>query len=512
VFETVRGPNVLKTGAALSYVVIALQFVVSLIYTPIMLRLLGQAQYGLYSLVASIVVYLSLVSYGFSAAYIRFFAGLRVLEDWDGVRRLNGMFLLLFTTMGLIATLGGTFLALNVQATLGGHFAEDELDTARILFAILVVNLAITFPSSLFNSYVIAHERFVFLKVLQIVGAVVTPLITLPILLLGFRSIGMAIVTTVINIAMVARTFLYCRLKLKMRFAFRGLSVSLIREVTVFSSFIFINLVVDEVNWNAGKFVISRFHGALPVAVYAVAAMFNLIYMSFSTAISAVSVPRVNMMVASSECDDGVSDLFIRVGRLQLCVLGLVVSGFVFFGRPFIELWAGKNYGDAYVIALLLMVPVTIPSIQNLGIEIQKAKNLHHFRTWVYLAVAVGNVLISIPLTERFGGVGAAAATAVAVVIGSGIFMNWHYQARVGLDIKRFWGQMLRVSRGMVPAVVAGTVIVCTADLRNTSMLLLLGGLYILVYAVGVWWLGMNDYERRLFGSPLRGLARRLRG
>ena len=44
--------NQLKAGAALNYVAIVLNMVVGLIYTPYMLRMLGQSEYGLYSLAA----------------------------------------------------------------------------------------------------------------------------------------------------------------------------------------------------------------------------------------------------------------------------------------------------------------------------------------------------------------------------------------------------------------------------------------------------------------------------
>ncbi|NCD19455.1 MAG: hypothetical protein EOL89_05675 [Actinobacteria bacterium] len=139
--EGARGPNQLKAGAALSYLVIGLQFVVAMLYTPIMLRLLGQAEYGLYSLVGSIVSCLALLSFGFGGAYMRFYSRFRVVEDWDGVRRLNGLFLVVFTGIGLIAAAGGTLLSLNVDAVLGIQFSGEQLDTARIFFATLFASL-----------------------------------------------------------------------------------------------------------------------------------------------------------------------------------------------------------------------------------------------------------------------------------------------------------------------------------------------------------------------------------
>lgn len=66
-------------------------------------------------------------------------------------------------------------------------------------------------------------------------------------------------------------------------------------------------------------------------------------------------------------------------------------------------MWAGNDYSGTYPIALLLIIPVTIPLIQNIGIEIQKAKNMHQFRSWVYLGIAVLNVLLSIPLAKVYG-------------------------------------------------------------------------------------------------------------
>ena len=93
--------------------VIAAQFLVAVLYTPLMLRLLGQAEYGLYSLVSSIVSYLTLLSFGFAGAYMRFYARFRVADDRDGVRRLNGIFFTVFATMGLVAAAGGTLLSAN---------------------------------------------------------------------------------------------------------------------------------------------------------------------------------------------------------------------------------------------------------------------------------------------------------------------------------------------------------------------------------------------------------------
>ena len=70
-----------KVGALLSYVSEAIRILTALIYTPIMLRLLGQSEYGLYQLVHSVVSYLSLLSLGFGSAYVRFFSRAKAKKD-----------------------------------------------------------------------------------------------------------------------------------------------------------------------------------------------------------------------------------------------------------------------------------------------------------------------------------------------------------------------------------------------------------------------------------------------
>lgn len=105
--------------------------------------------------------------------------------------------------------------------------------------------------------------------------------------------------------------------------------------------------------------------------------------------------------------------------------------------------------------ALLLIIPVTVPLIQNLGIEIQRAKNMHKARAVVYLAIAIANVLISIPLIKLMGPTGAALGTAISLIAGNAIFMNWYYHARIGMNMIYFWKEIAK----FIPALIAPFVV-----------------------------------------------------
>ena len=94
-------------GVILSYIAQTIQILSGIIYTPIMLRLLGQSEYGLYQLVFSVVSYMSLLSFGFSGSYIRFYSRMKAKGDENGIGKLNGMFMTIFIFISAICILCG---------------------------------------------------------------------------------------------------------------------------------------------------------------------------------------------------------------------------------------------------------------------------------------------------------------------------------------------------------------------------------------------------------------------
>ena len=60
--------NQRTAGIALSYATLGVQVVVMLAYTPFVLRILGQEEFGLYQLVQSVIASLGMLSLGFSGA------------------------------------------------------------------------------------------------------------------------------------------------------------------------------------------------------------------------------------------------------------------------------------------------------------------------------------------------------------------------------------------------------------------------------------------------------------
>ena len=164
----------------------------------------------------------------------------------------------------------------------------------------------------------------------------------------------------------------------------------------------------------------------------------------------------------------------------------------------FVKIFAGEGYELAYPVAILLMVPVTVPLIQNLGIEIQKAKNMHKFRSILYFLIAIGNLFISIPLCKTYGIIGCAIGTSSTMILGNCILMNWYYHKKVGLDVLYFWKSIGEFIPGLIIPIFAG-IIMSFIGINSIIRFLEMGVIYIIVFSISIYKFSMNDYERELF-------------
>lgn len=496
--------NQLKAGVVLNYVVIFLNTIVGLLYTPYMLRMMGQSEYGLYSLVASVIAYLTVLDLGFGNAIVRYTAKFRAEKKTEEQYEMFGMFFLLYLVIGIIAFGIGLGLYFNVDTLFGNTMTAVELSRARIMMLLLVANLAFTFPMSIWGSIIQAYEDFVFQKSLNIIRIILNTVVMICLLHFGYKAVAMVVVQTIFNVLTLVINFIYCRRKLNIHiyFRFKHFHWGFLKEVAIYSFWIFLNAIMDRVYWSTGQFVLGAMVGTAAVAVFAIAIQLEGMYMQFSTAISSVFLPKVTAMVATNRSRKEISDLFIRTGRIQYIVLAYILSGFIIFGRQFIELWAGTDYTDAYIISLLFFIPLTVPLIQNLGITILQARNEMKFRSVLYIIIALVSLAMQIVLTRFFGGIGCAMGVSGALVVGQILIMNVYYRRRQDLDIMTFWKEISKMSIIPIVLIFSSMLVIRHFFALDSWGKLILGiAAFSLVYIPLFFRFSMTDEERNLFIS-----------
>lgn len=488
----------LKLGAVLSYFYIFITITIAFLYTPIMIRLLGQSEYGLYTMIGSISAYLSIMDLGLGNAIVRYTARNRAIGNKDIESKLNGMFLLLYSIIGILTVLIGVLLYQNLEIIFGSGLTAGEIKKAKIMVIILIINFSLSFPLSIFGSIMQAYERFVIVKLVAIIRTLLMPIITLPFLIAGHGSVTMVLISTIINISCLLYNVYYCFRYLKVDFYFEKIDFPLIKEILGYSFFIFLGIIVDQINWNTGQIILGAITGTAVVAVFAIAIQFVRMYLQFSTSISGLFLPRVTMLVANNASTKELTDIMIRYGRVQYIILAYILTGFILFGYPFILIWVGENFVNAYYMALIIMIPITVPLIQNIGLSILQGMNLQGFRSIVLIMISMANIFISIPLAKIYGGIGVAIGTGVSYVVGNGIIMNIYYHRRIGINILKFWKNIFLMSVPVVLSLLLGYGINYFVPQNNLLFLMFKIGLFSIIYFILMWLLAFNDYEKGL--------------
>lgn len=502
--------NELKLGAILSYVSLFLGTLIQILYTPIMLRMLGQAEYGLFTLANSVIGYLGVLEFGMGNAIIRYTAKYRAENNKEGEQNLNGMFMVIYSVIAVVVVISGMLLVENSDKIFSNSLSINELNTIKVLMSLMIFNMAIALPFGIFNSIVSAYERFTFQKILAVIRTILNPFVMLPLLFMGYKSIGITIATTILNIIFIAVNIYYCTKVLKIKIKFNNMEISLFREIFIYSFYIFINMIVDKIYWGTDQLILGAVSGTTMVAIYSVGSQLNNYYMSFSTAISSVFLPRVTQMVTKKVSDKELSDLFIKIGRIQYIILSFILGGFILVGKEFIQIWAGKGYDTSYYIALVVMIPLTIPLIQNIGITILQAKNVHKFRSNLYIVIALMNVAISIPLAYKLGGVGCALASGICFFIGNGLIINIYYYKKINIDIPKFWKNIGTMTIPVIISILSVNFIDLFIEGYGFQIIIIKTLIFTAIFIPLMWSIGMNGYEKSLLVKPFMKIFRKL--
>lgn len=496
--------NQLRSGVYLSYVNLAISSLIPFIYTPIMLEMLGQAEYGLYSLSNSVVGYLSLLSFGFGSTIVRYLAKYRAENNKTELEKTYGFFLLLYSALAALVFVGGLIISQNVASIFDQGLKVAEIEKMRALVIIMAFGTAISFPLSVFASVAIAHERYLFRKIIDILSTVAGPVANLIALYMGYASVGMALAGVALSLIFAPVSIIYCFSSIKIKPRFAKLPRNLVKEMIGFSFFVFIGTMVDMLFWATDKVILGLLASSVAVAIYNVGGTFNSMVMSLSTSISGVLVPKITGMVVSQPDRKEWTNLLTKVGRIQFIIVALIVSGFSVFGQTFINLWAGPEYSDAYWVTVLTMFPLCVPLIQSTAKSMVIAQNKHQFRSIVYLIIAILNVVSTYLIVPYMGIIGAALCSCIAYLLGQGLIMNIYYHKVTGLDIPLFWKNILKMA--IIPAfmLVVGLILNRFIAISNWFVFFIGVALYTAIYAVLMYRFAMNDYEKDIIRKPMK--------
>ena len=396
----------LKKGAILSYVTILLTTIVGLILTPFIIKSLGDAEYGLYTLIGAFVSYISLLDFGLNNTIVRFVAKYRAQKDKIAEENFLAITMLIYAIISFVIIIIGIVLYYNLDTIFAESLTIGELDKAKIMFVILVFNLAITLPGGSFNAISNAYEHFVYPRKINIIRYILRSLLVVALLLYGGDAIGLVLVDTIMNILVVCFNARYVFKKLNVTIKLHFFKPPLILEIFSYSTWVFLFAVVQMLRWQTGQFVLGTTANTVVVAVFAIGVMLGSLYRSLASALSSLVLPLATKMTVDNDDSVSLNTVMVKYGRFVVAILFLFLAGFIGLGKEFVLLWVGKTYLDSWIIALLVMISSTIPLVQGFGNSVLEAKSEIKNKSILNLITTMLGVFFGYFLAQEYGGIG----------------------------------------------------------------------------------------------------------
>lgn len=501
----------IKIGAVLTYVTQFLSIAISFVYVPIMLSKLGQSEYGLYSIVQSLISYLQMSEMGIGTTATRYNSKYISENDIEGQKSINGMFFKMYIGIAVVCAAVGTAL-FSFLDVIYSNYSLENIRLIKILFIIALINLIITFVFKIFNAIIIAYEEYIFLKVIILIQTIIGPIGMLAVLYLGFRSIGMLCVNTTISLLFGLVQMLFCLKKYKIGFVFKSNDKNLFKKILSFTIFVFINSMATQLMMNSDKVVISIIMTEYAVAIYAIVVQFHIYGYNFSNVLSGFYLPRFTKVIAKEK--QVTSELFnelVKTGRIQVLVSGLIFGGFLAIGEPFIVRWVGIEYVEAYWLTVIVLFTEVVGASQSMFNSLMQAMNLHRVRALLSMSLSIVKIIITVILTMQFGLMGCAIAFFIGFVIKQVVF-NVYYQRRVGIDVIKFWTNMLKL---YVPLGLTTLLLYLGATLMQKKIaattypvLILYAIIYTVLYVAIMWIIALDADEKALLVNVFKKTRR----
>lgn len=484
---------------------------ISFVLSPFLVHHLGDARYGLWGVIGSIVGYLGLLDLGIRVGVTRFVARHEATGDREAANRLVSTALGLFIVVGITAAVAGTVISLNLERF--AHTPNGYLHEASVAVFIAGITMSISLVSGVFGGVIAGLQRFDLLNTIDLTCEALRAtalfyfvahgggLITLAALQLGMVLVrGMAYVITV------------HRLQPWMQVARRFYDRATRKEIFSFSAYTFILHASAMVLFSTDALVIAAIMPVTQVVFFVIGANLVQVAMQVQSGVSRVIYP----LVSSKQASDGLgaASLLMRKSvRLSTIIVLPIVMTFLTRGPTFIGLWMGPSYMSTAgaVLQILALGLCFYMSYQVFGISIM-ALALHRGLVPAYIAEALANLSLSFILGSTMGVTGVAWGTTIPQLIVSLGFAPWFCRKTLGVPAWEYAMQVwIRPLAAILPFAVTSYFIDRTWMAPNVFYFFGQVAITMPVAIAGTWIVGLEETEREQLRGWLRiGFARRL--
>lgn len=494
----------IKKGAIISYAAIFLNIAAGLIYTPWMVRQLGVSDYGLYALVGAFLSYF-LMDFGLGAAISRFIALARAKGDENEVAKLVSTTTRIYLFIDLIIAVA-LIIAFFFISGIFTNFTAEELEKFKVIYCIAGLFSLLSFPLMPQDGILIAYERFVVLKSAKMVQKLGVILLMVIALYLGLGLYALILINGLVGFAIALYKFWYIRRNTAVKVSISIFDSALAKSLFKFSVWIFIIGIAQRLLLNIAPAVLGRYSGTTQIAIFAIGMSLEAYTYTFATALNGLFMPKVAKLSIKTQSRTEINNLMVMVGRLQLLIVGLIITGLIVLGKSFIQLWMGHDFDNSYIVALCLIIPGIISLTQEIANSLLVVENEVRYRAILFLSASAVSVVIGAILAPTMGAVGVAIGILTALIICHIVGMNIVYSLKLKLDIIGFFKNChLKMLPAMLLSALVSISIQYFIPIDSWVLFILHGSVFAIIYYMFMWLFALNSNEKTLvtgvFGS-----------
>lgn len=492
--------KLLFRGAGLQGLTIVVSVASSFFLAPFVIHSLGDRWYGLWVVIGTFISFYGLFDFGISSAVQRYLAAAIPRNDPDELNAIIANSLVMYCGIGLLAFV--VTLAIVACAPMLGHNKHD-IGVFREVTLLLGTGFAISLPCYTQYGILAASLRYDYSSYLQIGKTTLRTALFFLVLSLGYGIVSLAAVTVLVNVLGYIALILITRavapwLKLRRR----HFSTAKARELTSFGLYAFIGQIARRMKFEIDNVVIAGILGLGPVTHFNIATKLNGYFFTGMDAL----VPAPTSLYARYQGHDALRHIrqkYVILSRISTTVGVLGIGAVLIFARPFISLWVGPQYLDAFI-PLVIIMACRIPDLTQRASEgALYALDRQKFVAYLNLGEGVANLALSVLLAPRYGITGVALGTAIPLVATRLTILPVYICRAFSLPLRAFLAEVAPIIA--VSVVIQLPLVYLVSDTEISSywqIVMWATGYYIPVF-IFVYLVMLTNQERMLFAEAM---------
>ncbi len=484
------------------------QIIIAFFLSPFLVHTLGDTRYGIWTIVAALSGYMSLLDLGIASALTRYVAQYHHKNDALKINEIINSSLFLFLAIAFAIMALSPLVAYGMVNMLS--FDIQMVDIVSTLVIIVSFDVSIFVIAGIFRGAFGGFQRFDIINIARISSMLYKSLAFYLFLSEDYGLLAMGYISISANLLTVL--FYYWRIKKSysfIQFNYKFINKNNISIVFHYSKFVFIAMLAQQFLYYSSSFVISYYISVAAVTYYTIPWTLSEYVKQLCIAISRTYTPAFSEL-ESADNHAGIYHHYILGTKIVLIISNLLCIGILILGYAFISIWMGEKYAEvASPLLPIMLITLYFFTPQLISYALLKSLNKHQQYSNMSILVSVLSLILSIILAQTHGLTGVALGSAIPQIIFFGIFTPYYTSKIINTSYKKY----LLNTHGKVLLPTA-LLAFCLLELQNIwpptgyTLLLLEAFTATFLYLITIYWFTLNNEEklitRQFFSSTLK--------